>query len=162
MLMDWVGHHVDTAHWGLGFDQTGPWKWKARASFCARTVCECALAIPGESALRQQRRPRYQRRLRDQTRRHVVRRRRWIWVDRSGVDAKPRSVLMNKIRPDELHFERSTNHHRQFLECVKAAPAHAYASRRGAALGHSGLPRADLDSDQYQNSVGPGAATDSE
>jgi hypothetical protein len=26
---------------------------------------------------------------------------------------------MNKIRPDELHFERSTNHHRQFLECVK-------------------------------------------
>jgi len=24
MLMDWVGHHVDTAHWGLGFDNTGP------------------------------------------------------------------------------------------------------------------------------------------
>jgi predicted dehydrogenase len=23
-LMDWIGHHLDIAHWGLGFDQTGP------------------------------------------------------------------------------------------------------------------------------------------
>ena len=23
-LMDWVGHHVDIAHWGLGYDRTGP------------------------------------------------------------------------------------------------------------------------------------------
>ena len=23
-LMDWVGHHVDIAHWGLGFDRTNP------------------------------------------------------------------------------------------------------------------------------------------
>ena len=22
--MDWVGHHVDIAHWGLGLDETGP------------------------------------------------------------------------------------------------------------------------------------------
>jgi predicted dehydrogenase len=23
-LMDWIGHHCDIAHWGLGFDDTGP------------------------------------------------------------------------------------------------------------------------------------------
>ena len=23
-LMDWVGHHVDIAHWGMGYDKTGP------------------------------------------------------------------------------------------------------------------------------------------
>ena len=23
-LMDWIGHHVDIAHWGSGFDETGP------------------------------------------------------------------------------------------------------------------------------------------
>ncbi|MCX6624346.1 MAG: Gfo/Idh/MocA family oxidoreductase [Acidobacteria bacterium] len=23
-LMDWIGHHLDIAHWGLGFDETGP------------------------------------------------------------------------------------------------------------------------------------------
>lgn len=23
-LMDWIGHHCDIAHWGLGFDHTGP------------------------------------------------------------------------------------------------------------------------------------------
>src|SRR6185437_6284323 len=25
-LMDWIGHHLDIAHWGLGFDYTGPVK----------------------------------------------------------------------------------------------------------------------------------------
>jgi hypothetical protein len=44
----------------------------------------------------------------------------WIWVDRSGIDAQPRSVLMSRIRPDEIRLGRSTNHHRQFLECVKS------------------------------------------
>jgi hypothetical protein len=23
-LTDWAGHHIDIAHWGLGFDYTGP------------------------------------------------------------------------------------------------------------------------------------------
>jgi predicted dehydrogenase len=31
-LMDWVGHHVDIAHWGMGFDQTGPYEVEGQAS----------------------------------------------------------------------------------------------------------------------------------
>jgi len=23
-LTDWAGHHIDIAHWGLGYDRTGP------------------------------------------------------------------------------------------------------------------------------------------
>ena len=23
-LTDWAGHHIDIAHWGMGFERTGP------------------------------------------------------------------------------------------------------------------------------------------
>ena len=80
----------------------------------------------------------------------------WIWVDRSGIDAHPRSILMNKIRPDELRFERSTNHHRQFLRMRQDAAPDARAAGCRAAFGYPGLSGPDLDSDQHEDSVGPG------
>ena len=36
-LMDWVGHHVDIAHWGLGFDDTGPTEVEGNATFPSPT-----------------------------------------------------------------------------------------------------------------------------
>ena len=32
-LMDWVGHHVDIAHWGLGFDNNGPSEIEGHGDF---------------------------------------------------------------------------------------------------------------------------------
>jgi len=32
-LMDWVGHHLDIAHWGLGFDLNGPSEVEAHGDF---------------------------------------------------------------------------------------------------------------------------------
>lgn len=120
MLMDWVGHHVDTAHWGLGYDGTGPvevngageflpshrvWNAPSRFKVTARYATGVVMEITGGYDAR-----RGVTWYGDDG---------WIWVDRSGIDAQPRSVLMSRIRPDEIRFERSTNHHRQFLECVK-------------------------------------------
>jgi predicted dehydrogenase len=34
-LMDWVGHHVDIAHWGLGFDNSGPSEIEGQGDFPA-------------------------------------------------------------------------------------------------------------------------------
>ncbi|HYW46567.1 MAG TPA: Gfo/Idh/MocA family oxidoreductase [Bryobacteraceae bacterium] len=121
MLMDWVGHHVDTAHWGLGYDNTGPvevngtgeflpshrvWNAPSRFKVTARYATGVVMEITGGYDAR-----RGVTWYGDDG---------WIWVDRSGIDAQPRSVLMSRIRPDEIRFERSTNHHRQFLECVKS------------------------------------------
>jgi predicted dehydrogenase len=121
MLMDWVGHHVDTAHWGLGYDNTGPvevsgtgefllshrvWNAPARFQVTARYATGVVMEITGGYDAR-----RGVTWYGDEG---------WIWVDRSGIDAQPRSVLMSRIRPDEIRLERSTNHHRQFLECVKS------------------------------------------
>ena len=32
-LLDWVGHHVDIAHWGLGFDNSGPSEIEGHGEF---------------------------------------------------------------------------------------------------------------------------------
>jgi predicted dehydrogenase len=121
MLMDWVGHHVDTAHWGLGYDNTGPvevsgtgeflpshrvWNAPARFQVTARYATGVVMEITGGYDAR-----RGVTWYGDEG---------WIWVDRSGIDAQPRSVLMSRTRPDEIRLGRSTNHHRQFLECVKS------------------------------------------
>jgi predicted dehydrogenase len=120
MLMDWVGHHVDTAHWGLGYDTTGPvevegkgeflpshrvWNAPARFQVTARYATGVVMEISGGY----------------EARRGVTWHGEggWIWVDRSGIDANPRHVLMSKVTPSEVRFERSTNHHRQFLDCVR-------------------------------------------
>ena len=34
-LLDWVGHHVDIAHWGLGFDNAGPLEIEGHGEFPA-------------------------------------------------------------------------------------------------------------------------------
>lgn len=35
-LLDWVGHHVDIAHWGLGFDNDGPSEIEGQGEFPAK------------------------------------------------------------------------------------------------------------------------------
>ena len=35
-LLDWIGHHGDIAHWGLGFDLTGPSEIEGHGEIPAR------------------------------------------------------------------------------------------------------------------------------
>jgi predicted dehydrogenase len=37
-LLDWIGHHGDIAHWGLGFDRTGPSEVSGFGEFPARNA----------------------------------------------------------------------------------------------------------------------------
>ncbi len=121
MLMDWIGHHIDIAHWGLGLDHSGPVEvegtgefqkvsrvWNAPEKFrvAARYPSGVTMHVsgghgdlkPGAKWIGDEG---------------------WIWVDRSGIDAYPKSLLTTKLRPSEIHLDRSPGHHRQFLECVK-------------------------------------------
>jgi predicted dehydrogenase len=121
MLMDWVGHHIDIAHWGLGYDETGPvevhgtgeflpshrvWNAPSRFRVTARYATGVTMEITGGYETR-----RGTKWIGDEG---------WIWVDRSGLDAHPRSILTSRIGPNEIRLERSPGHHRQFLECVKS------------------------------------------
>jgi predicted dehydrogenase len=144
MLMDWVGHHVDTAHWGLGLDDTGPVEvegtgeytlasavWNAPSKFrvTARYAGGLTMIISGGY---------------DDIRRGArwIGDEGWIWVDRSGMEAHPRQVLFSRIRPDEIRLERSESHYRNFLDCVRTRRrtlSPADVALRSATPGYLGL-----------------------
>ncbi len=122
LLMDWIGHHVDIAHWGLGLDQTGPLEvtgkgefssdnriWNAPAKFRVEAAYAGGVTMlisGGYTDIRSGVR--------------WIGDRGWVWADRSGLNAEPGNLLTSKIGPNEIHLEKSPGHHRQFLECVRS------------------------------------------
>jgi predicted dehydrogenase len=119
MLMDWIGHHVDTAHWGLGYDETGPIEVDGRGEFETQhpiwnTVKKFRVTARYESGVEMI--------ISDDLRRGAkwIGEEGWIWVDRAGLEAQPKSALTSRIGPNEIRLPRSPGHHRQFIDCVKS------------------------------------------
>jgi predicted dehydrogenase len=121
-LMDWVGHHADIAHWGLGFDNTGPYEiegtgeyparqelWNSARKYhiTARYAGDITMVIAGGYP-----------EIRSGTK--WVGDEGWIWVDRKGIEAQPASLLTSEIQVGEIHLKKSTNHYEEFLECVRS------------------------------------------
>jgi predicted dehydrogenase len=121
-LMDWVGHHVDIAHWGLGFDYTGPyeiegsgefpkdglWNSPTRYRLTAKYPNDITMIIAGGHFD-----------IRSGTK--WIGTDGWIWVNRNDrLQAEPVELLDEKIGPDEIHLYNSPGHWRNFLDCVKS------------------------------------------
>jgi predicted dehydrogenase len=131
-LLDWIGHHGDIAHWGLGFDSTGPSEIEGHGEFPAENALwntstkyriECkylkevtgysndvSLTIAGGHPA-------------------IVMGTKWIgtqgwvWVDRGGFDASDLSWISGEQLPEELRkvkLYESPEHRRNFLDCVKS------------------------------------------
>jgi len=139
-IMDWVGHHVDIAHWGLGLDYTGPvevegWGkeprdglWNAPTEY--EFTCKYAngLKMIVSSSF-----PDGTKWYGDQG---------WIYVNRGRSDANPKSVLKEVIGPDEIQLYKSRDHLQNFLDCVKSRRltiAPCEVAHRSASVGHLGL-----------------------
>ncbi|MBL8226926.1 MAG: Gfo/Idh/MocA family oxidoreductase [Bryobacterales bacterium] len=122
MLLDWVGHHVDIAHWGLGMDDSGPeavsgtgefdrqhpvWDTPSKFRVEARYAGGVSMWISGGY---------------DDVRRGTkfIGDEGWVWVDRSGIDAEPRGLLSSRIRGNEVHLYDSPGHFRNFIDCVRS------------------------------------------
>ena len=43
----------------------------------------------------------------------------WVWASRGGMDANPKSLLREIIRPDEIHLLQSNDHYQNFIDAVK-------------------------------------------
>jgi predicted dehydrogenase len=116
-IMDWVGHHVDIAHWGLGLDYTGPIEVEGWGKFPTEGVWDAPTDYE------------FTCRYADGTRMVVTSRfpggakwygeDGWIFVGRGQLKADPPRVLAEKIGPDEIRLYESSDHWANFLECVK-------------------------------------------
>ena len=121
MLLDWVGHHVDIAHWALDLDDTGPVEVTGTGEFPASgAVWDTAIRFRVET--------RYEGGLEmllsggyDEVPRGVkwIGDEGWIWVDRNGFETQPASVGRSRISSAETRLPRSPGHHRQFIDCIR-------------------------------------------
>ncbi len=131
-LMDWIGHHCDIAHWGMGFDRTGPSEieghgefppanaiWNTSTKYRIEALYKSSVTgypvdVPFTIAGGY-----------DDIRGGVkwIGTDGWVWVDRGGFDAsnpewKKGKNLADNLAKIKLYY--SDNHWRNFLDCVKS------------------------------------------
>ena len=123
-LMDWVGHHLDIAHWGFGYDRSGPieiegygefpktglWNSPTKYRIDAKYANDVHMIIAGGHADICDNRGGTKWIGEDG----------WIWVNRSGVDAQPKHLLREKFGQNDIHLYESPGHWRNFLDCIKS------------------------------------------
>jgi predicted dehydrogenase len=142
-LMDWVGHHVDIAHWGMGYDSTGPVEIKGTAQYERAGVwnsptryyleLEYADGTPMTVAGGHPE-------IRSGTK--WIGEHGWVWCDRGGFETHPSSLIREFIGPDEIKLYQSNDHYQNFLACVKTRKTTitpAETAHRSASVGHLGV-----------------------
>ena len=140
VLMDWIGHHNDIAHWALGVDRLGPTKINAANwTFPATDVydtphhyeihCEYAGGIITSISSRHRLGTR------------VIGEDGWVFVTRGKLEASDRAWSGKDFDPGAKKAYASADHTRNFLDCVKSRAeciAPAEVAHRSITPGHLG------------------------
>jgi predicted dehydrogenase len=153
-LMDWIGHHGDIAHWGLGFDNTGPSEVDGHGQFPApNAVWNTATKYSVECLYRKE----VTGYPADVTMTIAggspaiamgtkwIGTDGWVWVDRSGFDASNPDWAKEDGLPDSLRkvqLYESKEHRRNFLDCVRSRKptiAPVETAHHSTIPGHLGL-----------------------
>lgn len=135
MITGWGAHHIDSAHWAMDAEYTGPIQVWGSAEFPAAGLWDVhgpfrteALYADGVRMVVSGDFPNGIR---------FVGTEGWVFVSRGNESATandpaarlkdPRAlaasdpkIITSVIGPDEVHLYESTNHHRNWLECVKS------------------------------------------
>lgn len=141
-LLDWVGHHVDIAHWGLGLDRTGPVEIEGKGEYMKTG--------PWDAASRYKVYTKYKNGLPmtisggyDEIRFGVkwIGEDGWIWVTRGDMETYPESLMRVKLGPNHERLYKSVDHHQNFIDCVKSRRetiTPCEVAHRSATPGHLG------------------------
>ena len=129
MIGNWGVHHLDIAQWANGTELGGPVEIEGTGVFPKEMLTDCATSWQVENRYANgvtlvhmddgtaQKHPRQQG-----GHGHGVMflgTEGWVHVDRSRMDAHPKSLLTAKIAPGEVHLFKSDNHHVNFIDAVK-------------------------------------------
>ena len=119
-LTDWAGHHIDIAHWGMGWDRTGPVEIEGKGNYPTeglynvpteyKFTCKYADGIVMTVANNRQ--------LTQGAKWYGEKG--WIHVNRGGLSASDEKILREEIGPDEIRLYESRDHKQNFLDCVKS------------------------------------------
>lgn len=139
-ITDWAGHHCDIAQWGMGTELTSPVEIEGTGVFPGaglhdtvedyRFICKYAEGFTMIVAGSLPQGVRFEGS--DG----------WIFVNRSKIDAHPKSLLTSVIGPDEIHLYKSDDHKQNFLDCVRTRSrtvAPVEVAHRSIMIGHLGV-----------------------
>jgi myo-inositol 2-dehydrogenase/D-chiro-inositol 1-dehydrogenase len=119
MITGWGSHHMDSAHWGMGTEYTGPVAIDGKAEFSKAGVWDVhggfrieytydddVMLICADNSINKQ---------------GVVFKgtEGWVYVRRGFIDAEPKSLLKETMGYNEIHLYKSTNHKRNFFDCIR-------------------------------------------
>ena len=115
-LTDWGAHHNDIAQWGLGMDESGPVEIDGQGDFPTSGLYE----LPTRFEIKYK----YANGI---TLTCASRSRGcrfegsggWIHVDRGFLEAEPKSLLQEKLGPNDVHLYESPGHKEDWLDCIK-------------------------------------------
>jgi hypothetical protein len=136
--MDWIGHHNDIAHWGLGLDKTGPTKVEAVGFTHAEkgmydgpvnydVQCEFAGGITSSISNKNPMGTKW------------IGENGWIYVDRGKLDASNKEWIQGNFDRGPIKAYKSPNHHQNFIDGVrtrKECIASAETAHRSITPGH--------------------------
>jgi Oxidoreductase family, C-terminal alpha/beta domain/Oxidoreductase family, NAD-binding Rossmann fold len=119
----WIGswgvHHIDSALWGVPIFHTQPIEVAGSAVFptqgLANTSISWRVEILAQNGLRMIFTD-------DGGQPHGVRfegDQGWVHVVRGGIQAEPKSLLKLALKPDDVHLVESSDHHANFLDCIR-------------------------------------------
>ncbi len=142
-LMDWIGHHGDIAHWGLGLDNTGPVEISGVGEYTRTNVWNSATKYKVHTkyadGLKMVIAGGYDeiwggtKWIGDEG---------WIWVSRGGqIKSSNKLLLTDTIKPHEIHLFKSPGHIRNFLDCIRSREetlTPCETAHRSATPGHLG------------------------
>jgi len=144
-LMDWIGHHNDIAHWGLQMDKSGPIRVEAKGfRYHGKGMYDQPLDYRVESEYAGG----YKVTISNQHKMGPEKRNMgtewigedgWVYVDRGRIAASNREWIVEKTDRGPKKAYKSTNHHRNFIECIRSreqAICPAETGHRSATPGH--------------------------
>ena len=146
-LLDWIGHHCDIAHWGLGFDRSGPSEIEGHGDFPAanaiwNTCTKYRIELKYPDDITMTIAGGYDD-IKGGTK--WIGTEGWVWVTREAFAASNPEWKKYKNLPDDLRkvkLYESSNHQRNFLDCVKSRQPTITPIQTGhhsAIPGHLGL-----------------------
>jgi predicted dehydrogenase len=121
-LTDWAGHHIDIAHWGLGYDRTGPISVEGEGVYPREGIydvpVEYDFLCTYKSGITMRVANNRKQKHGGGTVWHGDKG--WVHVDRGRLNASDPAILKEKIGDEENRLYKSDSHHHNFIDCIKS------------------------------------------
>ncbi|MHC4415714.1 MAG: Gfo/Idh/MocA family protein [Planctomycetota bacterium] len=117
-LTDWGAHHIDIAHWALGKMESGPTLVEGAGEFPRDGLWNAALDYElicvYDDGIHLVITSRHENGVKFEGDEG------WIFVNRGRIETEPRTLLTERIGPNEERLYRSSDHRQDFLDCVRS------------------------------------------